>query len=83
MELHGVQQLIAHSTFLGYAAALSDGEASYLLWIIGAITFAAWAVGLRGGAWNRKWYRILHGVALLALPALLLVGMVVSMIPPA
>jgi hypothetical protein len=83
MELHGVQQLIAHSTFLGYAAALSDGEASYLLWIIGATTLIAWAVGLRAGAWNRKWYRIFQGAALLALPALLLVGMVASMMPPA
>lgn len=83
MELHGVQQLIAHSTFLGYAAALSDGAASYLLWIIGAITFVAWAVGLRARVWNRKWYRVVQGVALLALPALLLVGMIASMIPPA
>jgi len=75
--------LIAHSTFLGYAAALSDGEASYLLWIISAFTLVAWAVGLRAGVRNQKWYRIFHGVALLALPALLFVGMVVSMIPPA
>jgi hypothetical protein len=43
----------------------------------------AWAVGLRAGAWNRKWYRIFQGAALLALPALLLVGMVASMMPPA
>lgn len=83
MEFYEAQQLIDHSTFLGYAAALSDGEASYLLWIVGAITLVAWAVGLRAGAWSKKWYRIFHGMALLALPALLLVGTIVSMMSPA
>lgn len=79
----GVQRLIARSAFLGYAAALSDGDGSFLLWIIGAATLLAWAVGLRTEARGRKWYRIYVGAALLALPALLLLGTITSMIPPA
>jgi hypothetical protein len=75
--------VIAHSTILGYAAALSDGEAAYLLWIIGALSSIVWALGLRATVRNHRWYPLINGVALLALPVLLLVGMFASMAPPA
>jgi len=75
--------VIESSRFLGYASALSDGDASYLLWIIGLLNFMTWAMGLSVGLRESKWYRWLNIAALLALPCLLLVGMVVSMIPSA
>lgn len=75
--------MIANSQFLGYASALADGDAAYLLWIICAVTSITLVLGLRQKAWESRWYRALHAVALLALPVLLLLGMVVSMIPPA
>lgn len=83
MELYGVQQLIANSKFLGYAAALADGESAYLLWIIGIFSLLVWAISFRNKVWETRWYRLLRSAALLALPVLLLIGMVVSMIPPA
>lgn len=72
-----------NSNFLGYSAALSDGAAAPLLWTIGAFSLLIWAVGLRSEVWQTRWYKLFQSVALLALPALLLVGMVASMIPPA
>ncbi|CAB3781973.1 hypothetical protein LMG27177_01133 [Paraburkholderia fynbosensis] len=75
--------MIAHSQFLGYAAALADGEAAYLLWAIGGLTLLTWAVGLSKKAGVRGWYRVMQAVALLALPVLLIIGMVASMIPVA
>jgi len=75
--------LIASSAFLGSASALADGEAAYLLWIIGVFSVVAFLVGLRKDAGSTRWVRTLQSVGLLALPALLLLGMVVSMIPPA
>lgn len=75
--------MIAHFTIWGYAAALADGEASYLLWMIGALNFLAWVISLRPGAQDCGGYRLFRSVALLALPVLLLVGMVVSMLVPA
>lgn len=83
MELYGVQQLIANSEFLGYAAALADGAAAYLLWGIGTFSLLVWLVGLNRAYREGQWYRFLRAAALLALPVLLLIGMVVSMIPPA
>ncbi|NIF53019.1 hypothetical protein [Burkholderia sp. Ax-1724] len=75
--------MIASSAFLGSASALADGEAAYLLWIIGVFSIVAFLAGLRKGAGRARWVRTLQSVGLLALPALLLLGMVVSMIPPA
>ncbi|KXV03930.1 hypothetical protein CR51_15335 [Caballeronia megalochromosomata] len=75
--------MIADSEFLGYASVLADGDAAYLLWLIGALSLVAFVAGLRKEARSSVWYRMLQAVALLALPVLLLLGMVVSMIPPA
>ena len=83
MEFHGVQPLIANSQFLGYASALADGDAAFLLWTIGAVTSVTFVLGLRQRSREVRWYRALQALALLALPVLLLVGMAVSMIPPA
>lgn len=83
MEFPGVQQLIANSELLGYASMLADGDAAYILWFIGALSLVAFLAGLRSEARSSRWYQILQSAALLALPALLLAGMVVSMIPPA
>ncbi|MCG5074087.1 hypothetical protein [Paraburkholderia tagetis] len=75
--------MIASSAFLGAASALADGDAAYLLWIIGFFSIVVFLVTLRTGASIPRWLRVLQSVALLALPALLLLGMVVSMFPPA
>lgn len=75
--------MIASSTFLGSASGLADGDAAYLLWIIGVLSLVVFLVGLRKGAPSTWWFRVLQSVGLLALPALLLVGMIVSMISPA
>ncbi|SAL19819.1 hypothetical protein AWB74_00697 [Caballeronia arvi] len=75
--------MIANSGFLGYASMLADGDAAYLLWIIGALSLFTFVAGLGEEVRTSRWYRVLQSVALLALPALLLLGMVVSMIPPA
>jgi hypothetical protein len=75
--------LNAHSGFFGYAAALADGEASYLLWIVGAFALLTWLVGLNKRLRNKAWYRAMQAAALLALPALLIVGMAASMTPVA
>lgn len=75
--------MIANSEFLACASTLADGDAAYLLWSIGALALFTFVVGLLRRVRNSRWYRLLQSVALLALPALLLLGMVVSMIPPA
>lgn len=73
--------MIVHLTLLGHTAALSDGEASYLLWIIGVLSVVVWVLGFRPSVRNHRWYALINGAAFLALPALLLIGMVVSMMP--
>jgi hypothetical protein len=83
MEFHGVQPLIAVSELLGHTAALADGDAAYLLWSLGLLSLIAFVAGLVGPARHSRWLRLLQSVALLGLPALLMVGMAVSMMPPA
>nr|WKF58330.1 hypothetical protein HUO10_002828 [Paraburkholderia busanensis] len=68
--------------FLGYAAALSDGVAAGILWSIGALTLLTALIGLNTKTRTSRWFALLQTVALLALPALLLIGMVESMMPP-
>jgi hypothetical protein len=75
--------LTGQSQFLGYAAALSDGPAAYILWIIGALTLSTWLVGLSAGVRRSRLYWVLQTAALWALPLLLLGGMAASMMPPA
>lgn len=75
--------MISWREFSGNLAGLADGDAAYIVWSLGTLSLLAWAAGLRHNARGTRWVSLLQTIALLALPVLLLVGMVTSMIPPA
>jgi len=75
--------LINNSWFLLFAWFLSQSDVAFPTQSIGIFSLIVFLIGLRSKTRNSGWFRRFQSVALLAMPVLLLIGMIASMIPPA